>query len=376
MRADRSDLEVRRHGEPLALRGDRLDSIQMLRAVAAIGVVFTHAITRLSTTFPGATDHAFFTGAGGQLTVGDAGVDLFFVVSGFIMLHVHRGDFAQPGAPLSFMIKRILRIVPIYWFLTTVAVAVLIFAPQLFTTHYKGVYLPWVVGSYLFLPIAPPEWNATPVVGVGWTLNYEMFFYAVFAGALVLPRRLGLPAIFLGFGFLVGVGALCRPSVPLLSLVTNWLLLDFLMGIAIAWWMSSRGKLSRTSIWALVAIGVACLAATIVWPPPEEGPLRFLLWGIPAALIVFGMSSVAIPEGLFGKLMSVLGDASYSIYLFQFFALPAWARVMRAAGAEAIPFDADVLVLTALVTGSGYGCWLLLERPLGTAARSWSRPWH
>jgi len=358
------------------LRGGRLDSIQLLRAVAAIGVVFTHAITRLSTTFPGAGDHAFFTGAGGQLTAGDAGVDLFFVISGFIMLHVHRGDFAQPGAPLSFMIKRILRIVPIYWLLTTVAVAVLIFAPQLFTTHYKGVYLPWIVGSYLFLPIAPPDWNATPVMGVGWTLNYEMFFYAVFAGALLLPRRLGLQLIFLCFGVLVALGSLWRPSAPLLSLVTNWLLLDFLMGIAVAWRLLSRGKLSQTPICVLTGIGIVCLAATIVWPPPEEGPLRLLCWGIPAALIVLGMSSASLSGGRFGRLMSVLGDASYSIYLFQFFALPAWAYAMRAAGVEAIPFDVDVLILTALVTGSGYGCWLLLERPLGTLARSWSRGWR
>lgn len=371
LRADRNDQEVCGHDTPLALRGGRLDSIQVLRAVAAIGVVFTHAITRLSTSFPGASEHALFTGLGGQLTVGDAGVDLFFVISGFIMLHVHRNDFGRPGAPLRFMLRRILRIVPIYWLLTTLALIFLIFAPQLFTTHYRGIYLPWIVGSYLFLPIAPPDWNATPVVGVGWTLNYEMFFYAVFAGALLLPRRLGLQLIFVCFGILVGLGILWKPSAPVLILVTNWLLFDFLMGIAIAWWLLSRGKLSRLPICALISLGIACLAATIVWPPPEEGPLRFLLWGIPAALVVFGMSSVSIPRGRFGGLMSVLGDASYSIYLFQFFALPAWARVMRAAGAEAIPFDAGVLILTALVTASGYACWLLLERPLGTVARSW-----
>jgi exopolysaccharide production protein ExoZ len=374
LRAVRNDLEIRGDDEPLALRGGRLEAIQVLRAVAAIGVVFTHAITRLSATFPGASDDAVFTGAGGQLTVGDAGVDLFFVISGFIMLHVHRNDFAQPGAPLRFMTRRILRIVPIYWFLTTVALAFLIFAPQLFTTHYKGIYLPWIVGSYLFLPIAPPDWNATPVVGVGWTLNYEMFFYAAFAGALLLPRRFGLRLIFLGFGALVVLGTLCKPSAPLFNLVTNWLLLDFLMGLAIAWRLLSSGRLSRTPICALIFIGIACLAATIVWPPPEQGPLRFMSWGIPAALIVFGMSSVNIPDGRFAKFMSVLGDASYSIYLFQFFALPAWARVMRIAGAEAIPFDAAVLVLTALVTASGYLCWLLLERPLGAVARSWFHP--
>jgi exopolysaccharide production protein ExoZ len=372
LRAGRDDQEVGGQGKALASGGGRLESIQVLRAVAAIGVVFTHAITRLSISFPGAGDHAVFTGLGGQLTVGDAGVDLFFVISGFIMLHVHRNDFARPGAPLRFMSRRILRIVPIYWLLTTLALVFLIFAPQLFTTHYQRIYLPWIVGSYLFLPIAPPGWNATPVVGVGWTLNYEMFFYAVFAGALHLPRRLGLQLIFVCFGVLVALGVLWRPSVPVLSLVTNWLLFDFLMGIAIAWWLLSSGKLSRLPICVLISIGIACLAATIVWPPPEEGPLRFLLWGIPAALVVFGMSSVSIPEGGFGRLMSVLGDASYSIYLFQFFALPGWARVMCAAGAEAIPFDANVLILTALVTASGYGCWLLLERPLGTVARSWS----
>ena len=376
VRADPGDRKSRVCGESLALRVGRLESIQALRAIAAIGVVFTHAITRLSSSFPGASDHALFTGAGGQLTVGDAGVDLFFVISGFIMLHVHRNDFAQHGAPLRFITRRILRIVPIYWLLTTVALAFLAFAPQLFTTHYKGIYLPWIVGSYLFLPIAPPDWNATPVVGVGWTLNYEMFFYAFFTAALLLPRRLGLTLIFAGFGSLVVIGMLWKPSGPVLGLATNWLLLDFLLGIAIAWRLSSQGKLSRIQIAAAISTGIAALAATIVWPAPEEGPLRFLLWGIPAALVVLGMSSVELPRERVGKLMSALGDASYSIYLFQFFALPAWARAMRAGGAEVLPFDADVLLLTALVVASGYGCWLLLERPLGGLARSWFRPWH
>jgi exopolysaccharide production protein ExoZ len=370
LRADRNHQDICPQGKPLAVRSGRLQSIQMLRAVAAIGVVFTHAITRIGATF-GISDRSFFSGAGGQLTMGDAGVDLFFVISGFVMLHVHRDDFEQPGAPWRFMRRRILRIVPIYWFLTTVALVFLIVAPQLFTTHYKGIYLPWIIGSYLFLPIAPPDWNATPVVGVGWTLNFEMFFYVVFAAALLLPRRLGLRLICLGFGSLVVLGSLWKPAAPIFGLVTNWLLLDFLMGLGIAWRMLSGARLSRTPICLSISIGVACLAATIAWPPPEQGPLRFLLWGIPAALIVFGMSRVSLPEGRATRLMSVLGDASYSIYLFQFFALPAWARVMRIAGAETLPFDANVLILTALVTATGYGCWLLLERPLGTVARSW-----
>ena len=354
-----------------ALRAGRLESIQVLRAIAAIGVVFTHAITRISTVFPDASHHSLLTGTDGQLTAGDAGVDLFFVISGFIMLHVHRNNFGQMRAPVNFMTKRILRIVPIYWFLTTVALIVLMVAPQLFTTHYRGIDLPWIIGSYLFVPIAPPGWNATPVVGVGWTLNFEMFFYVVFALALFLPCRLGLGLMFAGFGCLVAIGAVLQPSLPVLGLVTNWLLLDFLMGVAVAWWLLVRGRLATGPALALLAAGVLCLAVAIAWPPPEEGPLRVLKWGIPTALIVWAMSSIEIPEGYSRKLLSSLGDASYSIYLFQFFALPGWARVMQAAGAKDIAFDANVVILTILVTISGFCCWFLLERPLGTVARSW-----
>jgi exopolysaccharide production protein ExoZ len=358
-------------GEQPALHAGRLESIQVLRAIAAIGVVFTHAITRISTSFPDANQHSLLASADGQLTAGDAGVDLFFAISGFIMLHVHRNDFAQAGAPLNFMIKRILRIVPIYWFLTTAALIVLLAAPQLFTTHYRGIDLPWIIGSYLFVPIAPPGWNATPVVGVGWTLNFEMFFYVVFAFALLLPRKLGLQLLFVGFGCLVLIGAVLRPATPVFGLVTNWLLLDFLMGVAIAWWLLVRGRLAPGAAFALLVAGVLCVAATILWPPPEEGPLRVLKWGIPMALIVLAMSSIDLPEGRPRKLLAVLGDASYSIYLFQFFALPGWGRVMQAAGAHAMAFDVNVVILTGLVTGSGFFCWLLLERPLGTVARSW-----
>jgi exopolysaccharide production protein ExoZ len=369
--ADNKQQEVRDQDLPFVPRAARLESIQLLRAVAAVGVVFTHAITRVGATLPRGNYHSYFTDANGQLTVGDAGVDLFFVISGFIMLYVHRDDFGRPSASINFAKRRLLRIVPIYWFLTTIGVAFLIFAPQLFTTHYTGIDLPWIAGSYLFLPVAPPGGTISPVVGVGWTLNFEMFFYVVFAGALFLPRRHGLRFICLCFGSLVAVGSLLKPSSSLFGFLTNWLLLDFLMGLAIAWWVLTKGNLSRAARNILLSSGVVCIAATIVWTPPEVGPLRFLLWGIPAMLIVLASCGASASRG---KFVSLLGDASYSIYLFQFFALPAWARVMQAVGAQAIPFDVNVLILTILVTASGVGCWFLLERPLGNITRNFLGP--
>jgi exopolysaccharide production protein ExoZ len=349
----------------------RLEPIQMLRALAAIGVVFTHAITRISATFPQGDAESLFAGPQGQLRVGDAGVDLFFVISGFIMLHVHRNDFAKPGAPLHFMERRIARIVPIYWLLTALALLFLIFTPELFTTHYRTVDIPWIVGSFFFLPIAPPGGTINPVVGVGWTLNYEMFFYAVFAIMLLLPRRRGLQLIFLGFGALVGTGIVLPSSDPAVGFFTNWLLLDFLLGLAIAAWSLSGRKMSLSIVLIALFVGIGCLVATIFVPPPEEGPLRFAGWGIPAALVVLAMRNVVISDGAFARLATVLGDASYSIYLFQFFALPAWARVMRFAGAQALPFDLNVILLTALVTATGFCGWLRIERPIARLARSW-----
>jgi exopolysaccharide production protein ExoZ len=121
----------------------------------------------------------------------------------------------------------------------------------------------------------------------------------------------------------------------------------------------------------VILIGIGCLAATIFVPPPEEGPLRFVAWGIPAGLVVLGMRNVAIRDSAFARLATVLGDASYSIYLFQFFALPAWARVMRLIGAQALPFDLNVILLTAVVTATGLCGWLLIERPMGRLGRSW-----
>lgn len=349
----------------------RFEAIQVLRAVAAIGVVFTHAITRISATFPGLTGDSLFTGPRGQLTVGDAGVDLFFVISGFVMLHVHGRDFGLPGAPVTFMTRRVLRIVPIYWLLTTAALGFQIFAPWIFTTHYNGTNIPWIIGSYMFLPIAVPGSAISPLVGVGWTLNYEMFFYAVFAVTLLFQRRRALWVMFCGFACLVVVGVRLGSENPVIGFFTSWLLLDFLLGLAICAWSFDGRKLSGAATGLLLVIGISCLAASVIWSPPEEGALRFVAWGIPSALIVLGMRNVAIPSGIFAAVAIVVGDASYSIYLFQFFALPGWAQVMRISGAATIPFDINVLILTVLVTLTGFGGWLLLERPITKMARSW-----
>jgi len=347
----------------------RLASIQLLRAAAAIAVVFTHAITRWGYSFPDAAAHSHLTGPNGQILAGDAGVDVFFVISGFIMYFVHHNDFGAPGASLEFLKKRILRIVPIYWLLTTLAVAAMFAMPHFMVTHDSEISFSWIASSYLFLPLASRGSTISPIIGVGWTLDYEMFFYLVFACALLLPLRRGLFIIGALFVSAVGIGTILNPSGPLARFFSDWLLLDFLMGVGIGWWAVADGDMPAALRISLILLSLACLAMTSIWPPPEHGPLRSLVWGVPAALLVLGICSTDLPKSKLLHVGVILGDASYSIYLFQFFALPAAAFLMRKAGLGVVSFDVDVLILTGVVTMAGVGGWRLVERPLTRGVR-------
>src|SRR5262245_21275262 len=142
-------------------------SIQILRAAAALGVVLAHI-------FPSAV-------------IGTAGVDLFFVISGFIMVYASDRLFERRDAPRIFFLRRLARIVPLYWAVTAVLVAY----PLLAGVDLAAVSLsPGVIlGSFLFFPVPRPDGSLLPVHFLGWTLDYEMFFYVVFAGFIVLSRQ-------------------------------------------------------------------------------------------------------------------------------------------------------------------------------------------
>src|ERR1700733_8304140 len=133
----------------------RLLSIQILRAVAALSVMITHLWWGLFTP-------DFFLGA--------VGVDLFFVISGFIMVYVSEPLFGQKSSPTTFFVRRVVRIVPLYWMIT---VAILIGG------HSLGLRpnTTWlnIVGSFMFIPTTHADGTTEPVLLVGWTLNYEMF---------------------------------------------------------------------------------------------------------------------------------------------------------------------------------------------------------
>src|SRR5262245_61905199 len=148
-----------------------LVSIQALRAIAALLVFLGHAINQVNLEVAEEFPNSY----------GPFGVDLFFVISGFVMVYSSERLFGQPGASVKFFARRLARIVPLYWAAT--AILVWFDVPNASTKA--------VLGSLFFVPHIPLE---APLLDVGWTLIFEMFFYSVFAIALLAKRRFAVVA--------------------------------------------------------------------------------------------------------------------------------------------------------------------------------------
>ena len=335
-----------------------IETIQHLRAVAAIGVVVFHALSQ-----------AFGPdGVSAYVRLGAAGVDLFFVISGFIMW-VTAIDKSSAD-PARFAVRRLIRIVPLYWLMTTFILAVLFLVPgAMRSASFDAAH---VIASYIFLAWPHPviDGRLWPLVVPGWTLNYEMLFYAIVAVSLVFRRGVRawlISAVIVG---LIAMGLLLRP-ISVLAFYTDQILIEFLFGITIGM-VYTRPSPIKPAV-AYAALGVGILALLIMGPASSHAD-RAITWGVPMALIVFGSLNRGLllaPTALF----RLLGDASYSIYLTQFFAIAAGARVLATVtAAVGTDFWGKLLTSAAIVAvaiATGVVIYLVVERPLTVALRGW-----
>jgi exopolysaccharide production protein ExoZ len=300
----------------------KLDSIQMLRAVAALLVVFCHAATEVGGHGASASTVWSFVNEQGQF-----GVDIFFVVSGFVMMTIISGQ--RPGGATAawFISERIVRVVPLYWAATLLSVAVSVLLPAL--KHKNAYALSYVLQSLFFVPTLNPVTNAPePLLGLGWTLNFEMFFYAVLSLVLLLGIRRVYVALVTVFVTLVALGAWLHPDFPVLKSWTHTIILEFVFGVLFAHWRQSGFRIGVRAQIVLIAAGVVGWLLTGI-PKTGTFELRGIVWGIPAAAIfagvVMGRRELAYP-----KLLLLIGDASYSLYLTHLFVMRAsWLLVER-----------------------------------------------
>jgi exopolysaccharide production protein ExoZ len=243
---------------------------------------------------------------------GNSGVDLFFVISGFIMVVT---TSRKPVSAGVFLLRRVVRVVPLYWLLTLSVVALGVLAPQLLrSTDISALH---VVQSLLFIPHFSPSHPGTlwPVLVPGWTLNYEMFFYALFSTSLLLNLRFRFAALVALLAGLVIFGLLKSVSnVPLLATYTNPLLMEFLVGAVLArLWAAECVVHSTWAVAFLLLFGFALL----LWRDAPYAPLAQILG---SGMVVAGALSPRLREWS-NRPMLALGNASYSIYLTHLFAL-------------------------------------------------------
>lgn len=269
-----------------------------------------------------------------------AGVDVFFVISGFIMFYT---TVDRPVSPAQFYLRRLIRIVPPYFAFTTLAFLIARIAPGLTRTFSPRIqdYL----RSMLFIPYFNSASLAAnsltplmrPEVGQGWTLNYEIFFYAIFGACLLLSPRFRVRCLVLLCVALSVVGVTAHPSGAILSTYTDPLLLEFVFGVLLGYFFVRRwnnfatleeNRKTLASVGA--ALTVLALTALATQNFFDWKLSRTLAFGVPALALVSGAllleRSGYVPRVDF---ILLLGNASYTLYLMHIFMLGVLRRMWQ-----------------------------------------------
>lgn len=283
----------------------RLNYLQTLRAFAAVTVFVGHLFHEMTLI----SDYHLFRKLS-DLPTG-VGVDVFFLISGMIMLHTGQNSFGVKEAPKEFMLKRLLRIVPNYWIFTSLIVAVSLILPATLDT---AKFEFWhALQSYLFIPHFDPNRPASisPILSLGWTLNYEMFFYFIFAISLYFPKRVGVLVVFSSISTLCLMSNLFSNQSAFGLFFANTVILEFLAGMAV-YHILHHGNVKRLhlNVIALIVISVWVASYFIgLWE------YRFISYGLPAILILTVVFRIYPEESGSLALVEKIGDASYALYL-------------------------------------------------------------
>jgi exopolysaccharide production protein ExoZ len=277
-------------------RVSKLEGIQVVRALAANLVVADHALLTARTPYP---QLAWLMGA--------VGVWLFFVVSGLIMHHTTASEVRSVRAAGVFLMRRFIRIIPLYWLFTFLLIAQALFRD-------RAMQADWIVKSLLFIPYIDGEGQMHPIVQQGWTLDYEMMFYLIFAFSLLLPRRTFVALALLS---VMSLGSLVTLPMPL-SAWTDPVILLFGAGILAS---VAHPHLTLPGWFAGLALPLGCLAAIALvitlslapTYPPSIGA-HVLAW-LACTAIVLLAALARLRQSALTRLIELLGNASYSTYL-------------------------------------------------------------
>lgn len=337
--------------------------LQTLRALSASVVVATHALEYpIRRHILGEDLYRLAWG------IGWTGVASFFMISGLIMIRSGHADFNSVSNARKFAINRLIRVVPLYW------LAVIPFSIATALRH-EPLTAVMFLKTLFFVPyLSSAEHAMRPIVGQGWTLNYEMIFYALFSICLLLPRRIGLPALLLAFPIVVLARCFVWPLSPyhdattalqfLSDPVTLFFVIGMLIGLAelrARTWHGVHHPLAWTVLSLTITVSVFILGGGS-FPMPIGWQAFYALYGTISLILCTSKSDHHYPK--LARITEAAGDASYSTYLVH----PLILMVLATAW-DRLPIHAQspvIFVLLALLVCNiaGYGCYRAIERPL------------
>ncbi len=348
--------------DPATAETPPLLSVQVLRAVAALLVLIHHAGYDADTIAERTARTAFSLD---RFFDWGFGIHLFFVISGFILVRTAR-NFGSARGSFVFLTRRLIRVVPLYWLMTSLVLAGAVLAPELLNMPIGGLDV--AVGSYLFVPVLRPGGELRPILGQGWTLDYEMFFYALFTMSMLLPRRSGLTVLISALIVLVLIGQFAHPASAALGVWTDGLLLEFLFGLAIGLVEETGSRLGTRA--AVVGVIVGIVAAVAFGPACKAcgGVQTWVDQGLPAAAIVGAcVLGPRWPRSRWILALTAIGDASYSLYLSH----PFVVRLLRTAWLAVVPATVPLEIELALGCLAAIAAALLLHRGIEAPMTLW-----
>lgn len=330
-----------------------LNSIQYLRGIASLLVVASHF--QVQQNRYGNQDYWI------DLNFGAMGVDLFFIISGFIICLI---TLKRATSPISFLRDRIIRVVPLYWVFTAIMIFFALTLPNLLKTAQFD--LMHVLASLFFVPRYHPVLvhEIYPILIQGWTLNYEMFFYLLFSISLAIPKNISIKVVIFTLALLSLIGLLSDFNNEILYTITSLHLLEFLCGIVLGVLYSKNRIPSINTCAVLLVFGILIF---LLGRSDTIEMTRVLAFGIPSLfLVMFGLAHEKRGSVVKCKTLKILGDSSYSLYLSHTFVLSAigfiWSKSNLAS-----TFYIDLLILLASIIACvvvGLLSYYILEIPI------------
>jgi len=331
----------------MAAQQKSLNLIQMLRGIACLLVVLLHITINYSEAFGAPFLRNIFT-------FGGSGVDIFFVLSGFIITYSSNTSLHQQSQPVAAFIKRRgIRIFPIYWIWTTFFLLLQVIFHPFYKTHFV-FDLPNLVKTYLLLP------GHSMVNGVSWSLTNELFFYLLFALAIVIGNKRYVAVMGVSYFLLLlylGLFVKMDPSQnAYLQLMLFPMNIEFLLGVSICL-MAER--VSDKWTYALLVAGILLFTAGAFYTANNPqllnyGMDRVVFFGFPSFLIVLAIVKLETSRTVsVGNVFLKLGDASYSIYLIHLPFVAAFCKIVATLNIE----NGFLLHVLCLLLFIGI-CWL------------------